>query len=150
GLLLQLSWHWIFLVNVPIGLVTAFIAWRTLDEIREPRTDRWPDAVGAVELALGVGLLVAGIVKGPDWGWGDGRTLASFAAAVLLVAAFLFRSSRHPAPVIELPMLRVRAFSLANAAALVFFAGFGALLLSSVLLLTEVWHYSVLTTGFAL
>jgi len=47
-------------------------------------------------------------------------------------------------------MLRVRSFSVANTAALVFFAGFGAMLLSSVLLLTEVWRYSVLTAGFAL
>jgi EmrB/QacA subfamily drug resistance transporter len=150
GLLLQLSWHWIFLVNVPIGLTTAFIAWRTLDEIREPQAGPRPDGIGALELALGIGLLTAGIVKGPDWSWGDGRTVAFFVAAIVLVAAFLLRSARHPAPVIELAMLRVRSFSVANTAALVFFAGFGAMLLSSVLLLTEVWHYSVLSAGFAL
>jgi EmrB/QacA subfamily drug resistance transporter len=150
GLLLQLSWHWIFLVNVPIGLITAVVGWRYLDEIREPQAGPRPDGIGAVELALGVGLLTAGIVKGPDWGWGDIRTLASFVIAAAVVAAFIVRSSRHRAPVLELPMFRVRSFSLANAAALVFFAGFGAMLLSSVLLLTEVWHYSVLKAGFAL
>jgi EmrB/QacA subfamily drug resistance transporter len=150
GLLLQLSWHWIFLVNVPIGLGTALIAWRTLDEIREPQAGPRPDGIGAVELAVGIGLLTAGIVKGPDWGWGDVRTLAALIGAVVLVAAFVIRSSRHPAPVLELPMLRVRSFSVANTAALVFFAGFGAMLLSSVLLLTEVWRYSVLHAGLAL
>ncbi len=150
GVLLELSWHWIFLVNVPIGLATALLAWRTLDEIREPQASPRPDVLGAVELALGIGVLTAGIVKGPDWGWGDARTLGSFAAAIVLAAAFMLRSSRHPAPVLELPMLRVRSFSLANAAALVFFAGFGAMLLSSVLLLTEVWHYSVLHAGLGL
>ena len=51
---------------------------------------------------------------------------------------------------IELPLLRVRSFALANLAAAVFFAGFGAMLLSGVLLLTEVWGYSALTAGFAL
>jgi EmrB/QacA subfamily drug resistance transporter len=150
GLLLQLSWHWIFLVNVPIGLVTAVVAWRVLDEIREPQAGPRPDGIGAVELALGIGLVTAGIVKGPDWGWGNDRTLAAFLAAAVLIAAFVWRSSRHPAPVLELPMFRVRSFSVSNAAALVFFAGFGAMLLSSVLLLTEVWRYSVLTAGFAL
>jgi MFS family permease len=150
GVLLQLSWHWIFLVNVPIGLVTAFVAWRTLDEVREPQAGPRPDGIGAVELALGIGLLTAGIVKGPDWGWGDIRTVAAFASAVLLILAFAYRSARHPSPVLELPMLRVRSFSVANAAALVFFAGFGAMLLSSVLLLTEVWRYSVLHAGLAL
>jgi EmrB/QacA subfamily drug resistance transporter len=150
GVLLELSWHWIFLVNVPIGLATAVVAWRNLDEIREPRATARPDGIGAVEFALAIGLLTAGIVKGPDWGWVDPRTLAAFVIAVLLIGAFGVRSARHPAPVLELPMLRVRSFSVANTAALVFFAGFGAMLLSSVLLVTEVWHYSVLHAGLAL
>jgi MFS family permease len=66
------------------------------------------------------------------------------------VVAFILRSERHPAPVLELPMFRIRSFSMANTAALVFFAGFGAMLLSSVLLLTEVWRFSVLHAGLAL
>jgi len=149
GLLVQLSWRWIFVVNLPIGLITALLAVRVLDEVREPEDGR-PDLLGAAELALGIGVLTLGIVKGPDWGWADGRTLAAFAAAVLLVAAFVRRSAHHHAPVIELPLLRVRSFALANLAALVFFAGFGAMLLSGVLLLTEVWGYSALKAGFAL
>ena len=51
------------------------------DEVREPEDGR-PDLLGAAELALGIGLLTLGIVKGPDWGWTDPRDLASFAAAV--------------------------------------------------------------------
>jgi EmrB/QacA subfamily drug resistance transporter len=149
GLLVQLSWHWIFLVNVPIGLLTAFAAIRILDEAREPEDGR-PDLLGAAMLALGIGLLTLGIVEGPAWSWTDGRVLGSFVAAILLVAAFLYRSANHHAPVIELPLLRVRSFALANLATLVFFMGFGAMLLSGVLLLTEVWGWSALRAGFAL
>jgi EmrB/QacA subfamily drug resistance transporter len=149
GMLVQLSWRWIFVVNVPIGIVTAIVAVRMLQEVREPEDGR-PDLLGAAELALGIGLLTLGIVKGPEWGWADPRALGSFAAAAALVAAFLYRSAHHHAPVIELPLLRVRSFALANLAAAVFFAGFGAMLLSGVLLLTEVWGYSALTAGFAL
>jgi len=149
GLLVQLSWRWIFVVNVPIGIVTALVALRALDEVREPEDGR-PDLLGAAELALGIGLLTLGIVKGPDWGWADPRALGSFAASLALIVAFVFRSARHPAPVIELPLLRVRSFALANLAAMVFFAGFGAMLLSGVLLLTEVWGYSALKAGLAL
>jgi EmrB/QacA subfamily drug resistance transporter len=149
GLLVQLSWHWIFLVNVPIGLVAAAVGVRLLDEVREPNDGR-PDLLGAAMLALGIGVLTLGIVKGPEWGWGDPRTLAAFVAAVLLVAAFVWRSSRHHSPVIELPLLRVRSFALANLATLVFFGGFGAMLLSGVFLLTEVWGYSELRAGLAL
>jgi EmrB/QacA subfamily drug resistance transporter len=149
GLLVQLSWRWIFVVNVPIGIVTALVALRALDEVREPEDGR-PDLLGAAELALGIGLLTLGIVKGPDWGWADPRALGSFAASLALIVAFVLRSAHHPAPVIELPLLRVRSFALANLAAMVFFAGFGAMLLSGVLLLTEVWGYSALKAGLAL
>jgi EmrB/QacA subfamily drug resistance transporter len=149
GLLVQLSWHWIFLVNVPIGLITAFAAMRILDEVKAPDDGR-PDLVGAALLALGIGVLTLGIVEGPEWGWSDPRVIGSFIAAVALVLGFLYRSAHHHAPVIELPLLKVRSFALANLATLVFFMGFGAMLLSGVLLLTEVWGWSELRAGFAL
>ena len=123
GLLVTLSWRWIFVVNVPIGVITAIVAVRALGEIREPEDVR-PDLLGAVDLALAIGLLTAGIVKGPDWGWADPRILSAFAGSVLLVGAFLLRSAHHRAPVIELPLLRVRSFAVGNLAAAIFFAGF--------------------------
>jgi EmrB/QacA subfamily drug resistance transporter len=150
GLLMQLSWHWIFIVNVPIGLGTAFVASRYLDEVRDPDRAARPDAVGAIELAAGLAALTGAIVKGPDWGWSDARVIGGFTAAAVLLALFLWRSARHPSPVVELPLFRVRDFSLGNAAGMVFFAGFGAMLLSFVLLLTEVWGYSVLEAGVGL
>lgn len=150
GLLVQLSWHWIFIVNVPIGLATALVAIRSLDEVRDPAHGARPDLLGAAELTLGVGLLTGAIVKGPDWGWGSPAIIGGFAAAAALLALFLGRSRRHSAPVIELPLLRVRDFSIGNAVALVFFAGFGAMLLASVLLLQQLWDYSVLKAGVAL
>jgi EmrB/QacA subfamily drug resistance transporter len=149
GLLVQLSWHWIFLVNVPIGLITAFAGLRILDEVKAPEDGR-PDLLGALMLALGIGVLTLGIVQGPEWGWANGKVIGSFVAAIAFVAAFLYRSARHRAPVIELPLLRVRSFALANLATLVFFMGFGAMLLAGVLLLTEVWGWSALRAGFAL
>jgi MFS family permease len=98
----------------------------------------------------GIGLLTGAIVKGPDWGWGDPRIVGGFAAAAALVVWFAARSARHPAPVIEPSMLRVRNFALANLAAMIFFAGFGAMLLAGVLYLTQVWDYSILHAGVAL
>src|SRR5262249_21881896 len=132
-----------------IGLATVFAATRILDDQKAPEDGR-PDLLGALFLALGIGVLTLGIVQGPEWGWSDGRVVGSFVAALLLVAAFLYPSAHHHAPVIELPLLRVRSFALANLATLVFFMGFGALLLSGVLLLTEVWGWSELHAGVAL
>jgi EmrB/QacA subfamily drug resistance transporter len=150
GLLVEASWRWIFIVNVPIAAVTIAAAVVMLDEIRDPNRGARPDGIGALLVIGAVGLLTTGIVQGPDWGWGDPRVVASFATSLALGVAFVARSARHPAPVIELPLLRVRSFATANTATIAFFAGFAAMLLSGVLLLTEVWGYSSLEAGFAL
>jgi EmrB/QacA subfamily drug resistance transporter len=150
GLLVQASWRWVFLVNIPVGLVALVAASRNLQERRDPDPGPRPDVLGAVMLASGIALLVLGIVKGPDWGWDSEGVLASFAAAAVLLPAFLARSARHPAPVCELPMLRVRSFAVANIGALLFFAAFSAMLLAGVLFMTSVWHYPVLRAGLSL
>jgi EmrB/QacA subfamily drug resistance transporter len=146
GLLVELSWRWVFLVNVPVG-VAAFVAGlRVLREVRDPDPAR-PDLVGAGLLTAAVATLIAAIVEGPDWGWGDGRVVALFAAAAALAVAFAVRSARHPVPVVEPALLRVRAFAFSQAAGLFFFVGFSAMLLGSVLWLTEVWGQSAIGAG---
>jgi EmrB/QacA subfamily drug resistance transporter len=149
GLLVQASWRWVFLVNVPIGLAAIVAGARTLRELREPTTER-ADALGAVLLTGAIAALTLGIVRGPEWGWGGGRVLALFAAALVLGAAVAARSTRHPAPVIDLAVVRVRAFSLSALAMLLFNVAFAGMLLSNVLLLTQGWHQSVLTAGLQL
>lgn len=146
GLLVQASWRWIFLVNVPLGLLTVLLVQRRFEEIREPRA-LLPDGIGTV-LAIGsIGLLTLGLAQGPGWGW-DGRVLACFAAALLLGTSLVLRSLRHRSPVLDLSLFRSPAFSLASASTLLFFAGFAAFLLGGVLYLTQVWHYSALEAGF--
>ena len=146
GLLVQASWRWVFLINIPIGLVALVAGARSLREIRDPSGQR-PDILGAVALALGIGALTAGIVKGPDWGWNSGEVVALFAAAVALTIVVVTRSRSHQAPVVEPELVKIRATAFANLAALLFFAGFGALLLGSVLFLTGVWGESTLSAG---
>jgi EmrB/QacA subfamily drug resistance transporter len=149
GLLVQASWRWVFLVNVPIGITAIVAGARTLREIREPNTVRG-DILGAVLLTGGVASLTLAIVKGTDWGWGGGRVIGLFAAAVVLAILVGRRSTRHPAPVIEPAVVRVRAFSVAAVAMLLFNVAFAAMLLSNVLLLTQGWHESILRAGLQL
>jgi len=149
GLLVQANWRWVFLVNVPIGVVAIVAGARTLRETREPATER-PDTLGAVLLTGAIAALTLGIVKGSDWGWGSARAIGLFAAAVILAAAVAARSRTHPAPVIEPAVVRVRAFSLSAAAMLLFNVAFAAMLLSNVLLLTQGWHESILRAGLQL
>jgi EmrB/QacA subfamily drug resistance transporter len=150
GLLVQGSWRLVFLVSVPIGALAILAGARVLRETREETSAPMPDLAGAALLAAAVGVLVLGIVEGSSWGWGSGRVVGAFAAALAGLALFAARSARHPSPVVEPAILRLPGFGLANAATLVFFAAFGAMVLAAALFLTGVWGYSVLKAGLAL
>jgi EmrB/QacA subfamily drug resistance transporter len=149
GLLVQADWRLVFLVNVPIGLLGLVLGARTLIERREVGSGR-PDVLGALALIVAIGSLVVAIVKGQEWGWGSPAILALLAVTAVLLPAIWWRSERHPAPIIEPSMLRVRSFGLAVGGSVLFFAGFGAMLLTGVLFLTGVWHENVLTAGLML
>ncbi|HEY1360023.1 MAG TPA: DHA2 family efflux MFS transporter permease subunit [Thermoleophilaceae bacterium] len=144
----QADWRWVFFANIPIGIAALIPARRILQEHREPGA--LPDAVGAVLLVAGVGLLALGIVKGQDWGWDSTRVVASLAAGVLLVPLVIARSLRHPAPVIDPSLFRSRSFSVAVAGTFAFSFAFYALILGNVLFLTQVWGWSILSAGFAI
>ena len=145
GVLVQASWRWIFIVNIPLGLYTTFAVRRRFAEVRDAGSPL-PDAVGATLLMLCVGLLTLGLVQGPSWDW-DERVVGSFVVGALSGILLVLRSRRHRAPVLELELFRAPSFAFASASTFVFFAGFAGLLLGGVLFLTDVWHYSVLRAG---
>jgi len=142
------DWRLVFFVNIPIGLAALVPARGLLREYKQ-EGGRLPDALGTVLLTLGVAALSLGIVKGPDWGWDDTKTIAALVGGALLLIALVYRSSTHSAPVFELSLFKVRSFSVAVAGTLLFSLAFYALLLCNILFLTEVWHYSILKAGFA-
>jgi EmrB/QacA subfamily drug resistance transporter len=150
GLLVQASWRWVFWVNVPVGIVALLAVRRVLPESRDPLAGHRPDVIGAALVAVGVGAIALGLVEAPDWGWASARVLSLYAAALLAVALVAWRSSRHPSPVVELSMLRVRSFSGAFSASVLYYAGFSAWLLNLVEFLTGPWHYSAIRAGLAI
>ena len=81
GLLVQASWRWVFLVNLPFALVALVLGVRELHEIRDPDAHK-SDLLGAVLLTVAVASLVAAIVEGSDWGWTSARIIGAFALAV--------------------------------------------------------------------
>jgi len=147
GLLVQASWRWVFLVNLPFSVLALIVGIRVLREVRDPASHK-ADLVGAGLLSITVASLAAGIVEGSDWGWASGRILGAFALAIVAAVFLVLRSRTHPNPIIEPAVIRHRAVALADISSLLFFAGFGAMVLGSVLFLTGIWHESVLRAGF--
>src|SRR4051812_36410071 len=150
GVLIEWTdWRLVFFVNLLIGAAVIVPARRLLREYRDPDRGAVPDALGVVLLAGGVAALALAIVEAPDWGWGSDRVVAAFTVAALALGGFVWRSAVHPHPVVELGLFRIRSFAAACVGVGIFSLGFYALLLSNILFLTGVWHYSILKAGFA-
>jgi len=150
GLLVQLDWRWVFVVNLPIGVLAVTAGALLLPRTAARETGRLPDPWGALLVTAAVAACAGALVQAPVWGWASGRTLALIAAAVLAGAGFWFRSARHPRPLLELALLRLPRFGAAGTGTFVFGVAFAMNLLSNVLWCQEVWHWSALRTGLAL
>jgi EmrB/QacA subfamily drug resistance transporter len=150
GLLVEASWRWIFLINVPIGVVTLLAGLKVLPEVRAVAGSRLPDWLSAVLLLASVTLLVLGTVQGPAWGWGSAKTVTLLTVAVVAIALTVARTLRHPHALIERDLFKSRPFTGASIALFVFFIGFAIFLLSVVLFLQGEWHYSVVKSGLAI
>jgi EmrB/QacA subfamily drug resistance transporter len=150
GSLVQINWRWVFWINVPVGVAAVILAARVVPESRDSSSRGRPDLVGAVLLAASVGLVALALVKAPGWGWGSAGFLGLLAASTVCGVLMVLRSQRHHSPVIELELLRSRTFTGAFAASILYYAGFGAFVLSAVEFLTGVWHYSAVDAGLAI
>ncbi|MGI5228102.1 MFS transporter [Actinoallomurus sp. CA-142502] len=147
GLLVDASWRWVFLVNLPVGVAAMAGAVRWVPDSRDETAGRTPDVFGAVNLAVAIGAVALGLVKGPDWGGRATGITAAFVCAVLAGVVFTVRTWRHPSPVVEPALVRPRIFVWANVTTLLFSVAFGAAVLSMIMWSQDVWHYSALRTG---
>ncbi len=150
GLLVEASWRWVFIVNVPIGIAALVVARRVVPDSRDITVSRTPDLGGSVAIAVGIGALALALVQGPDWGWSSAADVATFAVAAAALAVFWRRSTRHPLPVVEPALLRVPSFAWSNLTAVLFSVAFAGGLLAIVLWLQQAWDYSALRTGLAI
>jgi EmrB/QacA subfamily drug resistance transporter len=148
-LITAFSWRAAFYVNLPVGLIAWLVGRRVLVKSNGTGSTSSPDYPGVALLSISLALLVLAISEGPSWGWSNARIIGGFVLAVLLFSTFLFRSSRHEEPVLDLKLFRARSFSVANTTALLYSMGFFAMLLGNILFLTSVWHYSILRAGLA-
>lgn len=150
GFLTGISWHWVFLINLPIGVVLLWLAVRHVRDSEHDEDAKAPDLLGALLLAAAVGALALGLVQSPEWGWGSPATLGALVVSVVCALLFIVRSRRHAAPVINPRLLRIRSFMWANASMLIFNVAFAANTLIYVLWMQQVWGWSPLLTGLAI
>ena len=149
GLLVRASWEWIFLINVPLGAAAIVGAVLLVPETKDDSVTRIPDIVGAVAIALALGGLALALIKGDEWGWTSQSTLVAFAVTVIALVVVAIRMAKHPAPIIDPALLRVRSFFWSNVTAVLFCTAFGAVLPSIILRMQTGLHYNSLITGLA-
>jgi EmrB/QacA subfamily drug resistance transporter len=143
------GWRWIFFINVPIGLLLIALAARLLPADRIVAGARQYDAAGATTVTAGLLLLVYGLNRGADDGWGSATTLALFAASAVLLAAFVRVESRARSPLIPGHALRNRTMVAADLAAFLLFGAFFAFIFLGSLLMQQLLTYSPTRTGVA-
>jgi EmrB/QacA subfamily drug resistance transporter len=141
-----LGWRWVFFLNVPIGVAAVAVTFAKLRESRDPNATR-ADWLGLTSLSTGLFLLVLGLLRGNDEGWGSPLILGLFAGAVLMLAAFTAIERRVPEPMLPLDLFRSRAFTGVQIAAFAVSASLFALFLYLTLYLQNYLGYSPLQAG---
>ncbi len=145
-----IDWHWIFFVNVPIGIVTALLGRRLLSADAGIGLSRGADVPGAALITASLMLAVYTIVKpAADYGWGSGRTLSLGAVALALLAGFVVRECRTANPLVPLRIFRSRNLSGANAIQALTVAGMFGMFFTGSLYLRRVLGYDALQIGLA-
>ena len=117
------SWHWIFFINIPIGLISLFILWRLLPPIKRPEAGQNIDYVGAAVFALAIVPFLIGLTNKQTGQWTDPAVGGLIALGLVFGAIFLWVESRAAEPIVPLGLFRLRTFSISVAA--MFLAGFG-------------------------
>jgi EmrB/QacA subfamily drug resistance transporter len=151
GWLIDVStWRVIFLINIPIALVTLLILLRLGGIHQKRREDLRVDVPGAILCTAGLGLLVAAFIEQPQRGWGDPLILGAFLGGAALLGAFVAYELRTSMPMLPLRLFRLRNFSVTNIETLSVYGGLSGLTTFLTLYLIEFAGFSALHAGISL
>jgi EmrB/QacA subfamily drug resistance transporter len=145
----SLDWHWIFLVNIPIGILVVVLSLRLLPAAPVAAADRRLDVAGALTVTASLMLAVYAIVNGNHEGWTSSRTLGLLAAAAALLAVFLTIEARVRSPLMPLGLFRMRNLATANVVGVLWAAAMFAWFFLSALYLQQVLGYTPLQVGLS-
>jgi EmrB/QacA subfamily drug resistance transporter len=144
-----LSWHWIFLVNIPIGIGVFALSLRLLPTSHGAGAAGRLDVAGAVTVTGSLMLAVYAIVNGNQNGWGSAQTIGLLAGSAVLMTVFLGLESRVRSPLMPLRLFRLRSVATSNVVGVLWAAAMFAWFFLSALYLQRVLHYTPLKVGLA-
>ncbi|RIX75923.1 DHA2 family efflux MFS transporter permease subunit [Acidovorax cavernicola] len=144
-----LSWHWIFLVNLPIGVAVYALCVALLPNARGHAHGEKLDVAGAITVTASLMLAVYGVVNGNEAGWSSPQTLGLLGAAMVLLAAFITIESRVKHPLMPLGLFRLRSVSVANVVGVLWAAAMFAWFFISALYMQLVLQYTPMQIGLA-
>jgi EmrB/QacA subfamily drug resistance transporter len=144
-----INWHWIFFINIPIGIATAYFALRLVDDHEGIGLKQGADVPGAVLLTGGLMLGVYTILQVSEQGWGSTQTLGLGAVSIALVTAFVLRQARIANPLMPLRLFRSRNVSGANVVQALLVVGMFGMFFLGALYLQEILGYDALEVGLA-
>jgi EmrB/QacA subfamily drug resistance transporter len=144
------SWRWIFVINLPIGVLVLLVSRRHVPESRDPSAGRRVDVPGAVLAVLALAGTTYALIEGPARGWTNSVVLTMLAVGVLSGVAFVLYEKRTPMPMLRPELFRIRQFTVTNAVTFVIYAALGGVLFLLPVQLQVVDHYTALEAGLAL
>jgi MFS family permease len=149
-LIRQSSWRAAFFIAPVLAVLSWITGIRSLPEAKPVKAGPLPDLLGALLVVMSLSAFSLGVLQARDWGWADARTIGALVFSAATAVWFWRRSSVHPVPVLPMKLTRIRSFTVANIASLLYGGATGALLFGTVLFLREVWDYDIVDAGLGL
>ncbi len=142
-----MSWRWIFVINLPIGIGAIIATWFVVRESVDPKTDRHVDIPGVAVVSAALFCLTFALVEGQSYGWTSATILSLFAVALVAFVAFVIMELRTKSPLAQLRLFRNRSFTAGNIVGLVINFGMIGIIFLLVLYLQVVLKIEALTAG---
>jgi EmrB/QacA subfamily drug resistance transporter len=144
------TWHWIFLINVPIGAAAFALTWMSVRESRDTSGDTTVDIPGTVTVSLAIGLLTWGLIKAGEEGWTSSMVVGSMVASAVAFALFIAIEQRVRRPMVPLGLFRSRMFTGANITALIVAFLISGLAFTGTMYFQNVHDYTPIESGMTM
>jgi len=141
------SWRWVFLINLPIGLISLFLTWRIVPESKNPEAVRSLDLPGVALISGSMFCLTFALIEGQSYGWTSATILGLFAGCVVLFGLFYWREHRERQPLIDFGLFRSRTFAAGNLTGLILSFGMMGVFFMIPIFLQTVLGYSAIEAG---